>query len=221
MSRDNITAAYVSSSVQTIRADYLAYLDFGPSGSEAAPAPVRLWTGLENKTFTDFSGSATYLAVGTYGGISAVTETTEVSAKGIELTLSGIPQAYLSATMQNRYRGRPAAVYLILWDATRSSYQQTMVFRGRMDQMIINEGSTSSTITVKCESRLIDFQRPVERRYTNEYQTAFVNPEDTGLEFIYAIADKIIYWGMNAPTTTISLEGAGGGSGDGNIININ
>lgn len=208
MSRDGITNAYVSSSVPAIYAYYGAYLDF--SGS----APVRLWTGNKDQVFTDFSGSATYSAVGTLGSISAVSETTELSAKNIDLTLSGIPSSYISLALQNPYRGRTAAVYLFLYNEAHTSYTQTMLFRGRMDQMVIQEGSETSTITVKCESRLVDFNRPRETRYTNEYQQS-VYPGDTGLEFIAGMGDKAIYWGQSAPATTVSNPGSTPG-GDGN-----
>ena len=208
MARD-ITATYVSSSVGTIRCEYAVILEF--SGS----APTRLWSGIENKTLTDYSGSATYTGVGSLGSISAISETTEVSARGIELTLSGIPSNYVSLALQNNYRGRTAAVYLLLFNIDRSSYQQSMIFRGRMDQMIISEGETNSTITVKCESRLVDLNRARETRYTDEYQKS-IFPNDTGLEFMSGMADKSIYWGTESPTTNVSSP-IGGGGGDNNV----
>lgn len=204
MARNNITNAYVSSSIGVLQCDYLAYMDF--SGS----APVRVWTGLETKQFTDFSGSANYIAVGAYGGISAVAETTEVSAKGIELVLSGVDSNYVSLALQNNYRGRTVAVYIIVWDSTHTNYQQSMIFRGRMDQMVITENETSSTINLKCESRLIDLNRPRERRYTDEFQKSLY-PNDTGLEFMASMADKSVYWGNTAPVSAVNETGGGNG----------
>jgi hypothetical protein len=210
--RDNITATYVSSSVKVVFPEYLVYMDF-PS------APVRLWSGIDNQVFTDISGSGTYIGVGTLGSISTVAETTEVSAKGIELTLSGIPQSHISLALTENYRGRPVAVYLLIYSADRNTYQKTMIFRGRMDQMIINEGEKESSITVKCESRLIELNRPRERRYTDEHQKSLY-PADTGLEFVAGMADKILYWGANAPSAPINSNGGGGGGfgGDEGII---
>lgn len=211
--RDGIDNTLVSSSVMVVRPEFLAYMDF--SGS----APVRIWTGNKDTTFTDFSGSAVYTAIGTLGKISSVSETSDTSAKGIELSLSGIPSAYISLALTNNYRGRTVAIYMILYNESRTTYQQTMIWRGRMDQMIINEGETTSTITVKCENRLADFNRVREIRYTDEYQKS-IYPTDTGLEFITGMADKMIYWGTSAPTTTIATPGGGGGGGgeDGTII---
>lgn len=198
MSRTGLTDTYVTSSVSSIRAAYLAYLDF-----TASAAPTRIWTGLENKTFTDFSGSATYQAIGTLGTISPIAETTEVSAKGIDLVLTGVDSNYLSLAFSNSYRGRTAAVYLVLFNEAMTSYQQTMIFRGRMDQMIITEGAETSVITLRCESRLVDLNRAKETRYTDEYQKSLY-PNDKGLEFVAAIAGKSVYWGQSSPGSNIA-----------------
>jgi hypothetical protein len=206
MSRPNVTDTYVSSSVSLIQPYLAAYLDF--SGS----APVRLWTGIQSASFTDIGGTGNYLGVGTLGNISSVTETTEVAAKGIELTLSGIPTEYVSLALTNNYRGRTAIVYLILYNSTLSSYEQLTLFRGSMDQLVINESSDSSTITIKCESRLIDLNRQQDIRYTDEAQKQLY-PTDRGLEFVASMADKSIYWGTSAPSS--AGNGAGDGDGDG------
>ena len=205
--RDGITSTYISSSVATVRPEFAAYLDF--SGS----APVRVWSGIQNITLNDIGGSGSYTAIGTYGNISSVTETNEVSAKGIEVVLTGIPQEMISLALQNNYRGRTVAIYLLLFDSARVSYEQTCVFRGRMDQMIINEGETRSSISIKCESRLIDLNRPRERRYTDEYQKNLY-PNDTGLEFISGMANRSLYWGNSAPSTGVNT-----GIDDANAVN--
>lgn len=206
MSRPNVSSTYVSSSVSLIQPYVAAYMDF--SGS----APVRLWTGNATKSFSDIGGSGNYLGVGTIGGISAISETTEVAAKSIDLTLSGIPTEYVSLALANNYRGRDVVVYLILFNTGMTTYEQLTLFRGKMDQLIINEASDSSTITIKCESRLIELNRPSDIRYTDEAQKQLY-PTDKGLEFVASMADKSIYWGTSAPASV--GNGAGDGDGDG------
>lgn len=208
MSRPNVTSTYVSSSVAIIQPYLAAYLDF--SGS----APVRLWTGTQSASFTDISGSGNYLGVGTFGKISSISETTEVAAKGMELTLSGIPTEYISLALSGSYRGREAVVYLILYNTAMTSYEQLTLFRGRMDQLLISEGAEASTISVKCESRLIDLNRPQDIRYTDEAQKQLY-PDDKGLEFVASMADKSIYWGVSAPTSVGNSGGGDDGSNDG------
>jgi hypothetical protein len=208
MSRPNVTDTYVSSSVTIIQPYLAAYLDF--SGS----APVRLWSGIQSASFTDISGSGNYLGVGTLGSISSVSETTDVSAKSMDLTLSGIPTEYVSLALTGSYRNRDAVVYLILYNTAMTSYEQITLFRGKMDQLIINESSDTSAITVKCESRLIELNRPKDVRYTDEAQKQLY-PTDKGLEFVASMADKSIYWGVSAPSSVGNSSGEGDGDGEG------
>jgi hypothetical protein len=174
---------------------------------------VRVWTGNQSKSFSDDFGGGSYSAVGIQGTVSAVTETTEVSAKGIDLNLSGIPTEYVSLVLSDNYRGRQVAVYLILFNTDMTAYEQVTMFRGRMDQITINESGETSTIVVKCENRLIDLNRPTDVRYTDEAQKELY-PTDTGLEFVAAMANKSIYWGSSAPSSVGNTADEGTGDGE-------
>jgi hypothetical protein len=205
MSRSGITSAYVSSSVSLIQPYLAAYMDF--SGSA-----VRLWTGTYSKSLNDDFGNGTYLGIGGLGSITSVAETTEVAAKGIDLTLNGIPSEYVSLALTDNYRGRTVAVYLILFNTDMSSYEQINIFRGRMDTLSISEGTDNCSITIKCENRLIDLNRADDIRYTDEAQK-ILYPDDKGLEFVSSMADKSIYWGNSAPSSVANT--GGGDNGDG------
>lgn len=211
MSRPNVSSTYVSSSVTLIQPYLAAYLDF--TGS--AGTPVRVWTGTTSSLFNDIStvGSGSYIGIGTLGNISSISETTEIAAKGIELTLSGIPEEYVSLALSGSYRNRDAVVYLILYNTAMTNYEQITLFRGKMDQLTINEASDTSVISVKCESRLIELNRPKDIRYTDEAQKQLY-PGDKGLEFVASMADKSIYWGVSAPSSIGNSAGEGDGDGE-------
>ena len=206
MSRTGVSATYVSSSVVLVQPYIAAYMDF--SGSA-----VRVWTGNTSKSLSDDFGGGNYLGVGTFGGVSAVTETTEVSAKGIDLTLSGIPNEYVSLALSDNYRGRQVAVYLLLFNTAMTSYEQITMFRGRMNQISINESGETSTLIVSCENRLIELNRTTDVRYTDEAQKELY-PTDTGLQFVAAMANKSIYWGNSAPGSVGNTADEGTGDGD-------
>jgi len=193
MSR-NISSSFVTSSLSLIQPYYAAYLNF--SGSI-----VRLWTGQYNQSFSDEYGGGTYQGVGTFGSISPVTETSDVSAKGISLILSGIPTENIGLALSGSYRGFNASVYLILYDENLTLFEKIIIFKGTMDQLIINENGETSTIDVKCESRLIALNRPRDIRYTDEAQKELY-PNDTGLRFVASMAERSIYWGNSAPSST-------------------
>ena len=142
MSR-NISSSFITSSVDLIQPYFAAYLDF--SGSA-----VRVWTGNANKVLSDDFGGGTYVGVGLLGGISSVTETTEISARGLELTLNGVPSESVALALTDNYRGREMALYCVLFNTNMTATSSFTVFRGRMDQLIITDTGESSTSSAPC-----------------------------------------------------------------------
>ena len=65
-----------------------------------------------------------------------------------------------------------------------------------MDQMNIDEGPNTSTITLTVESKLVALERPAGTRYTSAYQKS-VYPGDLGMDFIEDLQDKEIIWGRS------------------------
>lgn len=213
MSR-GLSDTYVTSSAAIVYPAVAVYMDFAGvdgSGNITGSAPVRLWSGQEDKFFNDDFGSGSYTGAGTLGTISAINETTEVASKQVSLTLSGIPNEYVALALANPYRDRPVSIEGLFFNEDYTSYEQVTIFRGRMDQMTINDGEETSNIILKCESRLVDLNRFHDVRYTDEAQRT-INPDDNGLVFISSLFNKSIYWGASAPTQTFGSPNGGGGT---------
>jgi hypothetical protein len=176
---------------------------------------LRFWSGLGEVTL-DWE---TYVGSGQMIQISSVDETLDVSAKGATLTLSGLPSDLLSLAIQEPYQGRKCKIYFGIKDNASQFLQQenddyiltetgayidtnpaspvnvmAEIFSGYIDQMNIDEGAESSSIAVYVESRLIDLQRPRERRYTSESQKSRF-PNDRGFEFVEDLQAKKFQWG--------------------------
>lgn len=176
---------------------------------------LRFWSGLGDLEL----GGNTYVGSGNLIGISSIEETAEVSAKGATLTLSGLPSDLLSLAISEPYQGRKCRIYfgvrranedylkqedgsLILNEDGSGILLQTIddadvmseIFTGYIDQMNIDEGPETSTISVYVESRLIDLQRPRELRYTSESQKSRF-PNDKGFDFVEDLQDKKFQWG--------------------------
>lgn len=176
---------------------------------------LRFWSGLGEQTI---DGNI-YIGSGNMLGISTIDETSEISAKGATLTLSGIPSELISLALSEPYQGRKCKIYFgILQTDTEYLSQEdnslilnedgsgiilsqldvaaTMseIFSGYIDQMNIDEGPETATISVGVESRLIDLQRPRVRRYTHESQRARF-PNDKGFEYVNDLQNKKFAWG--------------------------
>jgi hypothetical protein len=137
-----------------------------------------------------------YLGVGNFGGVSStIEETSELSANGMALVLSGVDPTQLAIALGENYQGRPATIYLGFLDDT--SYQLVadpiIIFKGRMDTMEIKTGEMA-TITLRIENRLADWDRPKVLRYNNQTQQTLYQG-DKGLEFVEQATEKEIFWG--------------------------
>lgn len=154
---------------------------------------LNLWNGVGNLTVSsvDYVGAGTLLAIG------EITETSELQANGITVTLSGITDPLLAKARDEDYQGRELKVLLGAMDASNGVISTPVnVFSGFMDTMVINDSSETATIQIAVENRLIGFERTRVRRYTSEDQLIDF-PNDKGLEFVADMAEKEIVWGRS------------------------
>lgn len=167
---------------------------------------LNLWSGIGDLTVD----SVDYVGAGSLLGIGEITETSELSANGVTVTLSGVTSPLIEKARDEDYQGRELKVLLGAMDASNGVISDPIVvFSGFMDTMTINEGGETATIQVTVENRLIEFEKTRVRRYTAEDQKIDY-PNDKGLEFVAEMAEKEIIWGRNKVGT-----GGGGDSGDG------
>ena len=133
--------------------------------------------------------------MGSLGSVSTIDESATVEAKGITLTLSGIDSALLTGVLDEFQVGLPVVVSLGLFDAVGALIADPVAsFVGEMDQPTLDVTGTSATIAINCESRLLELNVAVDRRYTNEDQQRDY-PGDRGFEFVNSIQEAQIYWG--------------------------
>ena len=173
---------------------------------------LRLWTGIGDLSIS----GVTYTGVGTFLSVGELEESASISAKGLELTLSGIPSDLLSLALNTPYQGRELTMLFGVTDLQRvfllkegggflllendgriivgDDDAPAQMFRGYIDTMNIQEGAETSSIAVSVESRLIDLERVRVRRYTDQLQKALF-AGDKGLEFVEDLQDKTFNWG--------------------------
>lgn len=138
---------------------------------------------------------STSLGVGKFGGVTAVRETTELGAYQMALRLWGVPRDLISIALASRYQGRSCSIFIGALDPDTHALipDPFAMFRGRMDTMKIEMGETC-TVTLTVESRLADWDRPRERRYTDEDQQAEFNG-DSFFRYVPKMQDADIKWG--------------------------
>lgn len=183
------------------------------------PNELRFWSGLGDLVID----GDTYAGSGDLLQVSDVQESSDISARGATLTLSGVPSNLVSLALDEDYQGRTASIkfgmygtsidngYLILDDSgdkllvdgvadfldisNTAALGFFNLFVGKMDQMTIQRGPAVSEIVMSLESRLIDLERPRLRRYTDGGQQDRY-PGDLAFEFVSRIQNEDLEFGV-------------------------
>lgn len=199
MSRTLTSGMLGVTTADVVRPAYFVRMVFDSSES---PNVLNLWSGVGDLTY----GGNTYLGVGDLLSISQITETADIQATGINVSLTGIKSSFIAIAKDHEYQGRALTVSLGAFDTSGSLIADpVIVFSGFMDTMTISESGQHSSINIAVENKLIAFERSKVRRYTAEDQK-IDHPTDKGFEFVTAIVQKEIIWGR--PTGA-----SGGGQG--------
>ena len=135
-----------------------------------------------------------YLGLGDYGQIDAVQESTEVLAKQLILTLSGVDPSLVVSAMTENYQGRVVSLFVGLLDLNKLSWidNPELAWEGRMDYMTVAIAQNSATISMICQNRLN--RESLVSRYTDtDQQIAY--PGDTFFNLIWQIPLSSATWG--------------------------
>ena len=152
-----------------------------------APNALYFWNGLGDLLLD----GNTYTGAGDLLSISELRESSDIAAYGATLTLSGIPTNLVNLALSEPYQGRRATVkFGVDIGGVKTS---TVVFTGEMDQMNVQLGPETVTISLDIESRLVDLQRARIRRYTDADQRLRF-PNDLAFEFVTRLQNESLEW---------------------------
>lgn len=200
MSRTLTSAMQNAATADLVRPIFLVQMAF-------PTANLNMWSGIGDLTV----GGVDYIGAGNLLSVGDISESTELQANGIRLSLSGISGALITKARDEDYQGRELKILLGAMDSGNSMIADPVVmFSGFMDTMTISDAGETAIISVTAENRLIEFEKTRVRRYTAEDQKIDF-PNDKGLEYVAEMAEKEIVWGRNSVG---SGGGRGGGDGD-------
>jgi len=153
-----------------------------------------LWTGLGELVWN----SQVWQGAGVLMGIGSVKETGDLSAQGMTVSLSGCDETLISLAIQELRQGQPCTVYIACVDWTTNALRSTPYpfFSGRVDVPSIDDSATTATISLQLENRLVDFERERVRYYDPQTQ-AMYSPSDKGFDYVAALQDQKIFWGIS------------------------
>lgn len=154
---------------------------------------LTFWTGYGT---LEFNGED-YIGSGNLINVSEVSETENLQANGVVITLSGVPDTLTAIAQTANYSDRPITIWFGALDEDNLLVPDPFIlFSGLMDVMTMKIGGNELTISVKAESRLISLKRARERRYTPEDQKLDY-PDDRFFDKVAALQDTEVVWGNN------------------------
>lgn len=161
-----------------------------PPGTVEVDPGIRLWSGVGDLVWDSW----TWSGVGELGSISTVSEGSDVTANGITLSLTGIPNDLLNEGMVDIVANRIAQVYLGFMDTSGALIPDPIpAFIGLLDEPQIDISTETSTLTFSVENRLADLNRSRGGRYTDADQRARY-PNDGSLRWVNYLQDSHFLW---------------------------
>src|SRR5260221_12919929 len=124
----------------------------------------RVWSGVGDLTVD----GQTFKGVGSFAEIGTISEGTEVEAKGTYVKLSGIDPVLLGESLSDIQAGLQVLLWIGAMDQAcnviGTPYQ---IFGGIIDQSSVEMGDETISITLHLESKVVDFARSSNRKYTS------------------------------------------------------
>lgn len=162
---------------------------------EVSTGFVRFWSGVGDLTWD----ARVWTGAGDLLQIAPAAETTEIAAKGISVTLTGIKASFLATILANLRQSKLLKCYIGFLNSNEVVIVDPyLFFSGKVDEATITEEAQVATVTVQAESRLVDLRRVRIRRYTSEDQKIDF-PQDEGFSFVPFIQNWTGQWGTAPP----------------------
>lgn len=137
----------------------------------------------------------TFLGNGYLVGIPDSVETSEAGSGTMSVVLMGQPLDLISLALNNLKHDQIGELYLALLDDDRNVIDDPhMIFRGNLDDVQIQDGADTATITLIYQTVLSILNRASNLRYNQRTQQIYY-PTDIGFEYMEKLTDWTGYWG--------------------------
>lgn len=145
-----------------------------------------IWNGKGPKTVDgiDYTGAGELLS------LTEMEETSKVEARGLQVTLTGIPSDLVALALGEPFQNRNCTVRI----GFEGSDATAVLFKGKIDQMPIDEGPEFSTISVLVENDMVILDRKKQLLYTDASQKAR-HPGDKFFGFVARLGRRPLNWG--------------------------
>lgn len=154
---------------------------------------VRNWSGVGD--IVNPGDGQTYQGVGRQGEINEIEESIDLVASGMVLKLAAAESVMIATAMSSFRQGKRINIYIAFLDATGAIIPDPLVaWSGFADVPKLALGAGRAELAISAESRLLELEREIGRKYTDEDQRRH-HPTDRGFAFLPLLQDKEIPFG--------------------------
>ena len=140
-----------------------------------------MWTGIGTVVWNgqDWEGQGDFL------GVSSITQTGDLQAESITISLSGIDTGNVSSALTDVSTLSKANVWLGFLNLSTGAIisDPSPCFTGHLDVATVQDDGADIVISISCENDLIKLAQASERRFTNDDQQIDY-PTDTGFQYV-------------------------------------
>lgn len=158
------------------------------------------WTGINTLVWN----SIDWEGLGDLAGVSAITQTADLTAEGITVSLSGIPSGDVSSAISDVATYLTVDVWLKFLDSSNAVIVDPVhVFSGHVDVPTVQDDGATATISITAENDLLILSQSSQRRYTNDDQQ-IIYPTDNGFQYVPTVQAWNGAWGGKNGGGTVS-----------------
>lgn len=176
--------------------------------------PVYVHSGIGTITYD----SNDYLGVGGYGGASALRESEVLGPSAIQLTLSGVEDAYITECLDSGNMYDPVTIYQGYRQDDGTLYDDPWTAWKGWYEFASGSFGEESIVSITCQHDLSILGEKLGDRYSDEdQQDKFTG--DVGLEYVASTINQELIWG-GGPVSSGSFAGGSDSDKRGDGIRI-
>jgi hypothetical protein len=186
------TAALAAISAGTVSPFYMVSIGF-------ASGAAYYWTGVNTILWNTFD----WTGQGDFLGVSSISQTSDLSAEGITIAISGLNADDVSSMIGEVAQNVPVDVWFGMLSAGAIIADPVHCFSGHIDVPTLQDDGNTATISCTAENALIVLARSSQRRYTLDNQQIDF-PLDTGFQFVPTVQSWSGTWGGKGGSSVAS-----------------
>ena len=193
-----VPPAWLAEASRITGATPVEFIEAAFADASGAPAPVRIWTGIGDRTWN----GVLWTGVGNAIELAPIPAASAVDGQRAWSVSIPADATMIAAIATARTHGRLARLWLGWLDANGNLIDPVLMTTVVIDEIVVEDTSDQAVIRITCVDTIDDLDRPRLRRLSPETQ-AQIDPTDRGMDYVSAMDRATVdvargYWRREA-----------------------